>query len=478
MSESDEEKGSGNLIRIYSQDDLNYKYYKWESDSSDSASPIKRLRPNNVKKSATHCSPTQSCSSRPSVLKSPLKENLHKEGGSYMPSHKENKKYLRENTVTDSSSTPSKRTRLDQTFSTSSRTCDSESYGDTNQSYSTPLRTCTTNVEDISINTPGSSSWTRGMSQQFSPAEDKSPGQRESSFVDSPHGRHRATWSLNSTEMGETTPDYKSYRNNSRFSMGSYSAKMSNLYSPEIVQRGRRSLPDRVELSKPRYRPHAELETTPNRTSPHLRNNDRWIALYRSKHMLSKVPFIDSHCHLDFLFTRKRHRGSLFSYLHHSDAVTTHTLPDNFAGCIAVFCDPAFWKQERSWKAMLSEDNVWGSFGVHPRSAELWNKETEAMLRSVLRHEKVRALGEIGLDYSKGSDIFKEKQKAAFKQQLEIAIEFKLPLVIHCRDATEDCWDIMTKMVPREHKIHLHCFTESFTVAQRWFSFSPISRLD
>lgn len=118
-----------------------------------------------------------------------------------MPSHKENKKYLRENTVTDSSSTPSKRTRLDQTFSTSSRTCDSESYGDTNQSYSTPLRTCTTNVEDISINTPGSSSWTRGMSQQFSPAEDKFPGHCESSFVDSPHGRHRATWSLNSTEV-------------------------------------------------------------------------------------------------------------------------------------------------------------------------------------------------------------------------------------------------------------------------------------
>lgn len=57
---------------------------------------------------------------------------------------------------------------------------------------------------------------------------------------------------------------------------------------------------------------------------------------------------------------------------------------------------------ERKWKALLSEDNVWGSFGVHPKSAELWNKETEAMLRHALRHNKVKAVGEIGLDYSKG----------------------------------------------------------------------------
>lgn len=57
---------------------------------------------------------------------------------------------------------------------------------------------------------------------------------------------------------------------------------------------------------------------------------------------------------------------------------------------------------ERRWKALLSEDNVWGSFGVHPKYAEQWSAETEATLRDAVRHYKVKAVGEIGLDYSKG----------------------------------------------------------------------------
>ena len=49
---------------------------------------------------------------------------------------------------------------------------------------------------------------------------------------------------------------------------------------------------------------------------------------------------------------------------------------------------------------MLSEENIWGSFGVHPKLADQWNVDTEARLRRALTHSKVRALGEIGLDYS------------------------------------------------------------------------------
>ena len=44
-----------------------------------------------------------------------------------------------------------------------------------------------------------------------------------------------------------------------------------------------------------------------------------------------------------------------------------------------------------------------------------------------------------------------EKQKEAFRSQIRIALELKLPLVIHCRDAEEDCWDIMVEV-----RLHLH----------------------
>ena len=44
-----------------------------------------------------------------------------------------------------------------------------------------------------------------------------------------------------------------------------------------------------------------------------------------------------------------------------------------------------------------------------------------------------------------------EKQKEAFRSQIRIALELELPLVIHCRDAEEDCWDIMVEV-----RLHLH----------------------
>ncbi|XP_067946633.1 uncharacterized protein [Watersipora subatra] len=209
-------------------------------------------------------------------------------------------------------------------------------------------------------------------------------------------------------------------------------------------------------------------DDTPEKSGSLQFGDSAWISSYRNKYMSSKVPFIDSHCHLDFLFTRRRHKGSLHTYLYSTDDITSRTVPSNFAGCLAVFCDPFNWKFERRWKALLSEYNVWGSFGVHPKFAEQWNEETEASLRKALQHPKVRALGEIGLDYSKGLSSFKEKQQEAFRAQLYLALELQLPLVIHCRDAEEDCWAIMTEILPIDYKIHRHCFTNTWEWARRW----------
>ena len=71
-----------------------------------------------------------------------------------------------------------------------------------------------------------------------------------------------------------------------------------------------------------------------------------WITPYREKHFVSDVPFIDSHCHLDFLFKRKNYTASLYGYLQAGgDKIATQTTPPNFAGCLAIFCDPVFWSQ-------------------------------------------------------------------------------------------------------------------------------------
>ncbi len=92
----------------------------------------------------------------------------------------------------------------------------------------------------------------------------------------------------------------------------------------------------------------------------------------------------------------------------------------------------------------LSEkfENIYATVGIHPHEAENFNPDDLAIIKELLRHDKVVAVGEIGLDYHYGTE-FKKQQINLFRKQLEIAIETNLPVVIHERDAVKDCLDIV-----------------------------------
>ncbi len=82
------------------------------------------------------------------------------------------------------------------------------------------------------------------------------------------------------------------------------------------------------------------------------------------------------------------------------------------------------------------------AFGVHPHNAKYWNSETEKKLLALLENNRVKAVGEIGLDFYYNFSP-KEEQIAAFKAQIEIAKEFGLPIIIHLRDAFDDAAKIL-----------------------------------
>ena len=81
------------------------------------------------------------------------------------------------------------------------------------------------------------------------------------------------------------------------------------------------------------------------------------------------------------------------------------------------------------------------------------------MVARIAKHEKVVAIGEIGLDYH--YDFDKESQKRLFVSQLEIADKLKIPFCIHCRDAAADVYEILSK---NKHLINhsgiMHCYSE------------------
>ena len=108
-------------------------------------------------------------------------------------------------------------------------------------------------------------------------------------------------------------------------------------------------------------------------------------------------------------------------------------------------------------------DFIYSAVGIHPEHADIVNEDIVKELRNLARSPKVRAIGEIGLDYYYEENPHKDIQKAAFKLQMELARELKLPVVIHDRDAHSDTLDIM-KEFP-EVIGTVHCFSGSVEFA-------------
>ncbi|XP_041081477.1 putative deoxyribonuclease TATDN2 [Polyodon spathula] len=179
--------------------------------------------------------------------------------------------------------------------------------------------------------------------------------------------------------------------------------------------------------------------------------------------------FIDTHCHLDMLYAKLTFKGTFaaFRNLYHS------TFPVEFEGCIADFCNPRHIIRDRLWGELLKEEKVWGAFGCHPHFARYYTEAHERAILDAMRHPKAIAFGEMGLDYSHKctTEVFKQKQ--VFERQLRLAVSMRKPLVIHCRNADEDLFEIMKKLVPRDYKIHRHCFTDSYDVIEPFLEEFP-----
>ena len=182
---------------------------------------------------------------------------------------------------------------------------------------------------------------------------------------------------------------------------------------------------------------------------------------------VSTVKYIDSHCHLNYVFDKNRHREGFNSFK------DKFKFPENFAGCITSFCDPASFSSFSDCDDLLEHDQVWGAFGFHPHNAKYYNDFLEYKLCERLQHPKAIALGEIGLDYSVRSQSEVDIQKEVFLRQVRLAEVWNKPLVIHCREAENDVFDILSSNLPQDWRIHLHCYTGSYEVATKFLNHFP-----
>lgn len=97
------------------------------------------------------------------------------------------------------------------------------------------------------------------------------------------------------------------------------------------------------------------------------------------------------------------------------------------------------------------------TLGVHPHQGAVYNAEVEAYLRKNLLEPEVVAVGEIGLDYYYNQSPA-DAQKEAFRSQLQIAADLKMPVQIHTRDADEDTVAVLNEFRGKVNGV-IHCFT-------------------
>lgn len=109
--------------------------------------------------------------------------------------------------------------------------------------------------------------------------------------------------------------------------------------------------------------------------------------------------------------------------------------------------------------------NIYACIGLHPECADNYSENDLLEIEKKLTSPKVVGVGEIGLDYHYTKDN-KDKQKELFVKQINLAIKYHKPVVIHSRNAIEDTYNIIKKY-QNKTKFHIHCYDSTPAYAKK-----------
>ena len=109
-------------------------------------------------------------------------------------------------------------------------------------------------------------------------------------------------------------------------------------------------------------------------------------------------------------------------------------------------------------------DNIYGVLGIHPTEITENIEEHLKYIEEHINYKHIVGIGEIGLDYHYECD--KNLQKEIFVRQIQLALKYNKPIVIHTRDAIQDTYDILKEENAYQVNVTVHCFSESLEMAK------------
>jgi TatD DNase family protein len=171
---------------------------------------------------------------------------------------------------------------------------------------------------------------------------------------------------------------------------------------------------------------------------------------------ISPMDLVDSHVHIDFpQFAEDREL-----VLDRARAAGVRTL-------LAIGTGPGPEKLDSAIPFAEQHDWIFATIGIHPHEAEQVTPRHLEALAALAKHKRVIAWGEIGLDYFYDHSP-RHVQQRVFRDQMSLAQQAKLPIIIHCRDAWADCINLLEEAWrPTGLGGILHCFTSTLETARR-----------
>ncbi len=168
------------------------------------------------------------------------------------------------------------------------------------------------------------------------------------------------------------------------------------------------------------------------------------------------MAFTDSHAHLD----DPRFEDDRAAVLERARQAGVERILAIASGTTAADC-------EKTLRLAAEHAFLWAAVGLHPHEAQHGSEELLGELERLAANPRVLAWGEIGLDYHYDHSP-REVQQAVFRQQLQRARALKLPAIIHCREAWDDCLRILEEEWASSGLGGiLHCFSADTEVARR-----------
>jgi len=162
------------------------------------------------------------------------------------------------------------------------------------------------------------------------------------------------------------------------------------------------------------------------------------------------VAYFDSHCHLD---------PDAFGDAEGVAGAIERARTAGVKRMLAIGSGYGADCASRALEVAEAHPDIWAAVGIHPHDAKLYTAEAWAEVTQMLRHPRVVAVGEMGLDFYYDNSP-RELQREVFRTQIRTALEVELPIVIHDRDSEGECLKILQEEGAFSGRgVLWHCFT-------------------